>query len=92
MQLLQGQVLQQRARLAICTGLGHQLLHALSQGRALVGLGCLEHLLQHPHALWPRGILHAHPTWLRTALRIATCRALWQTAQFRIATPSSTHD
>ena len=61
MQLLQGQVLQQRARLPIGTGLSHQLRDALSQGRALVGLGCLKHLLQHPHALGPCGILHIHP-------------------------------
>lgn len=58
MQLLQGQVLEQRARLAICAGLSCQLLYALGQGWALIGLGCLKHLLQQPHAPGPVGMLH----------------------------------
>ena len=72
MQLLQGQVLQQRARLAICTGLSHQLLHALSQGRALIGLCCLKHLLQHPHTPRPCGILHM-PSHGQCLHLVATC-------------------
>ena len=58
MQLLQGHVPQQSARLAVCAGLGHELLDALSQSGALVWLGCLENLLQDAHALGPHGILH----------------------------------
>ena len=45
MQLLQGHVLQQSAELAVCAGLGHELLNALSQSGALIRLGCLKHLL-----------------------------------------------
>lgn len=60
MQLLQGQVLEQRARLAICAGLSCQLLYTLGQGWALVGLGCLKHLLQQPHPLGPVGMLQRH--------------------------------
>ena len=60
MQLVQVQALQQIARLAICTGLGGELLNALGEGGALIGLGRLKHLLQHPYALGPRGMLHSH--------------------------------
>ena len=62
MQLLQGQVLEQGARLAVSAGLASQLLYALRQGGALVGLGPLKHLLQQPHALGPCRMLHIHMT------------------------------
>ncbi len=82
MQLLQGHVLQQGAGLAICTGLGHELLNALSQRRALVWLGCLEHLLQDPHALGPHRILHVHDfaSEMRSELHsiAGDCRDLFQ--------------
>ena len=60
MQVLQGQVLEQGARLAVSAGLARQLLYALRQGGALVGLGPLKHLLQQPHAPGPRRMLHTH--------------------------------
>ena len=69
MQLLQGQILQQRARLAVHAGLSRQLLNALRERRALVGLGRLKHFLKQPHALGPRGVLHTH----RSGQQISVC-------------------
>ena len=60
MQLLQGQVLQRGAGLAIHAGLSRQLLDALRERGPLIGLGRLKHLLQQPHALGPRGVLRTH--------------------------------
>ena len=69
MQLLQGQVLEQGAGLAIHAGLSRQLLNALGERGPLIGLGRLKHLLQQPHALGPRGVLHTHDS----GQQICTC-------------------
>ncbi len=68
MQLLQGHVLQQSAELAVRAGLGHELLNALGQSGALIRLGCLEYLLQDPHALGPHRILRLHTIAQRCTL------------------------
>ena len=88
MQLLQGQVLQQGARLAIRAGLSCQLLNALRERGPLIGLGGLEHLLEQPHALGPYGMLHTHNSgqqicviWMGTKHSRHTFRRLATTSE-----------